>query len=765
MLTLFKEKLYILVARVTPTTLAWRGAADGILVVGLFTLSLSFYFSNISHFSWQKLPAFAVLVGSLFLLGLGVLFAVYVIVRLPSRYRLTLALIAPFLTLSVFPGAKLTGYIAGASVLLACSLVGAGCRVLAQSGANYRQHPMAVLAVVSGILILSAGTYAIFSDKDIANPSLQNYVLDGKALALPNPGLAGAYTVAQMTYGSGKDRQRSEYGTDVDLRSRSVDGSKLIDNWEGVSGWLRTSYWGFDVTELPLQGRVWYPEGEGPFPLVLIVHGNHGMEDYSDPGYDYLGELFASRGIILASVDENFINGTYSARVDLTADRPGLKEENDARGWLLLEHLAQFREWNTAPGNPFFGKIDMDKLALIGHSRGGEAVGVAAAFNSLSRYPDDASLEFNFNFNLRGVIAIAPVYGQYEARERPTPIRDVNYLTVHGNMDGDVQSFEGVGQYSRVSFSGDDYRFRASLYIVGANHGQFNTTWENMDTSPFRGWSLDTGRLMQAQEQRDVARVYFSAFLEIVFNEKLEYLPLLKDARYGASWLPNTFFINQFSDSNEHIVVDFENDLEPSTLDLKGGTIETTNLSRWYEVANELKKDELDTHSVVVAWDKNFSNATASITFSLGQPASGEVMVASLSSAGISSTPPGWQNTHKEGAVDNNKTTSEELEAQENAKNQPLDWTIELADNAGNRASLLLSTDSVLYPLIKSIPYRAKFLDDSKQEEVLFRRFEFPITDFQASNPLFDADAITEIKFVFDQSPKGAIILDSISID
>ena len=51
------------------------------------------------------------------------------------------------------------------------------------------------------------------------------------------------------------------------------------------------------------------PEGEGPFPLTLIVHGNHNMIDYSDDGYGYLGSLLASRRIIAVSVDENFLNG------------------------------------------------------------------------------------------------------------------------------------------------------------------------------------------------------------------------------------------------------------------------------------------------------------------------------------------------------------------------------------------------------------------------------------------------------------------------
>ncbi|MDZ7646020.1 MAG: hypothetical protein U5K54_01920 [Cytophagales bacterium] len=61
---------------------------------------------------------------------------------------------------------------------------------------------------------------------------------------------------------------------------------------------------GIGVNQFPSNGRVWYSEGEGVFPLVLVVHGNHGMEEYSDPGYAYLGELLASRGFIVVFVDE-----------------------------------------------------------------------------------------------------------------------------------------------------------------------------------------------------------------------------------------------------------------------------------------------------------------------------------------------------------------------------------------------------------------------------------------------------------------------------
>jgi hypothetical protein len=102
---------------------------------------------------------------------------------------------------------------------------------------------------------------------------------------------------------------------------------------------------------------------------------------------------------------------------------------------------------------------------------------------------------------------------------------------------------------------------------------------------------------MDGEEQRDVARVYFSAFLEVVLRDRLEYLPIFSDARYAAGWLPNTFYINQYSNSAELPVADFEEDIDPTTNSLAGGRIETAHLSKWYEARNSLKWDDLDTHS------------------------------------------------------------------------------------------------------------------------------------------------------------------------
>ena len=154
-------------------------------------------------------------------------------------------------------------------------------------------------------------------------------VLAQQSVTAPNPGRDGTLPVRTLVYGSGTDKNRPAFRDSVALKTRTVDGSTLVSATPEIAK-SRSKYWGFDFKKLPINGRVWYPQGDGPFPLVLVVHGNHNMKDFSDPGYGYLGQMLASRGFILASVDENFINGN-------------LRGENDGRGWLLLEHLKRWQ--------------------------------------------------------------------------------------------------------------------------------------------------------------------------------------------------------------------------------------------------------------------------------------------------------------------------------------------------------------------------------------------------------------------------------------
>lgn len=548
---------------------------------------------------------------------------------------------------------------------------------------------------------------------------------------LPDPSLEGPYPVKTLFYGSGKDLRRQEYGPDVAIKTASVDGSGFISGWDGFWGNLRTKYWGFDSEKLPLNGRVWFPEGTGPFPLVLIIHGNHDMEEYSDPGYEYLGRLFASRGFIAFSVDENFLNGSWTSYWDSVSTNP-------ARSWLLLEHLSLWRKWNGEKGNPFFGKVDMARIALIGHSRGGEAVATAVAFNKLPYYPDDATVRFDYNFNILAVAAVAPVDKQYTPASKPVRLNNINYFVLQGAHDGDVRTFYGSAEFHRITFSGDDYWFKAAAYVARANHGRFNSSWEWLDIeAPSADWMKSVDLLPRPTQQK-LAQVYLSAFLEVVLNKQAGYLPLFEDYRTGRHWLPETKYISLFEDSKDRYILTLENGLDVTEDAKSGARMSAENVSVWRHQQVDLRHGKQDISAVYLGWDRVANKKTASYTIDLPSstlinPEDELIFLAA--------------NSHEE------PTLSSEI------CHCPLDFTIELEDKAGHKADLPLSHVSSLAAPIYARLMKASFMETDTSPEVVFQRFAIPLKDFVAQNPDLQPASIAKIRFLFNRSDAGVVAL------
>lgn len=621
--------------------------------------------------------------------------------------------------------------------------------------------------IVVGVLYYQDG----FDVDPITNAAL-SYDSNIQQIKAISPSQKGPYIVKTLTYGSGKDLHRPEYGAQVDIKTDSVNGLAFIDDWSGIGGWYNKKYFGFDSRALPINARVWYPEGEGPFPLALIVHGATDMQVYSDTGYEYLGELLASKGIIIASVDENFINSTYLGN---------LRKENDARGWLLLEHLKVWHEWNNKENNLFYRKIDTSKLALIGHSRGGEAVAHAAMFNKLPFYPDDATIKFDYNYNIKSIVAIAPVDGQYEPAGSRTEIEDINYFVIHGSQDADVSSFQGSQQYERITFNDSLYHFKSGLYIYGANHGQFNTSWGNNDTTnPFLGL-LNLKQLISADNQIKIAQVYISSFLDITLRNKNEYLPLFVDARAGKAWLPETIYLNQFEDSSLKTIANFDEDLDVSTMTSDGGKVNTKNLSVWREQEIKLKWEKKGSRALIAGWYYDIEkekesiesvpdSLIASYTMSLSSTAidSSSVLVFSMAESKESANPKSegkWvkdkSNKKNEDIEKNDDEKKEDKEDKKEAE-KPIDFTIQLRDSSGQEVSFPLSKFSPLQREIEVIILKKEFIKDDKQSEMVFQTFYFPAKDFQKINPNFDLSNIRSIKFIFDKNESGVVAIDNI---
>lgn len=727
-------------------TRAWRGATWGVVAAAALC------WATISAYGFAPagpLPFVAGLLGGLLtaaLVGGLVMLAGAVLQRVPVRFGWAVVAALPLILLTYMALPLAFGMLAvAAGILMVSAGLGAGMAALAGWPRLARpQRGMALAVAALGLFGLLAGAAFLLADGYPVSPPANAAALSAAnvtPLDLPDPSQPGPYAVRTLTYGSGTDARRPAYAADAALHTPTVDGSALLKGWSG----LRRMYWGFGPEAMPLNGHVWYPDGEGAFPLILIVHGNHPMEDPSEGGYAYLAELLASRGFIVAAVDQNFLNLSLAA--DLILLTP-LKGENDARAWLILEHLRQWQAWATTPDNPFFNKVNLDGIGLIGHSRGGEAAAIAAAFNRLPCHPEDAAVRFDYGFNIRAVAAIAPVDGQFQPGGRRLPLANVNYLVLHGAHDMDVVSFSGARQYARLTFEDGRPWFKAALYIYGANHGQFNRAWGRLDMLGPARQLFNLATLMPAAGQEQIAKVAISAFMEAALRDQAGYRALFRDPRVAAAWLPDTIYLSQYADAETRRAATYEEDIDLTTASLPGATLHGENLTIWREQIVPLKWETLANSAVYLGWDNAAQAGPARYTLALPEGAvatgPGSALVFSLADAGESPRPDARRAAAGEPA--------------------PLDLTVEAVDRSGRAARLPLSHFALLQPQLRGRIAKVDASSVVSPSEPVFQTFEFALADFAVANPQFDPTALAEATLIFDRTPSGVVILDEIGV-
>ncbi|WP_134766912.1 hypothetical protein [Nocardioides sp. 1609] len=263
----------------------------------------------------------------------------------------------------------------------------------------------------------------------------------------------------------------------------------------------------------------------GPRPLVLFLHGRHGVcydpddddayaerwpcrgrfeEIPSHLGYVYVQQLLASQGYTTVSVRVNGINAQDGSLDDGGAD---------ARARIVREHLDH---WTTLAAAH---QVDLDQVVLVGHSRGGEGV-------------DRASIEIPLSapYRIAGQVLIAPTdFASHTAPYVPT-------ATVLPYCDGDVFDIQGQKFTDTArDLATDDTSLKSSLLVMGANHNFFNTEWTpGTAAAPANDdWGGDAtepcGRRapdrLSAREQRDVGKAYVAGAVHL-FTGDDAYLPL-----------------------------------------------------------------------------------------------------------------------------------------------------------------------------------------------------------------------------------------------
>lgn len=314
------------------------------------------------------------------------------------------------------------------------------------------------------------------------------------------------------------------------------------------------------------------PTGSSRYPVVLFLHGNHAVCttgwacDHSCPpqsriashrGYGYLQDMLARHGMIAISVDAFDINCNTSLY------------EYEARGTLILEHLNRIRDWDqngTDPfGGAFQGRIDMSRVVLVGHSRGGEGAVAASVLNAQPAY----------QHAIDGVLAVAPT----DQDAVPWDITGAPYFLLMGAADGDVSNFQGLRTYDRAYPAAAISQHEKTLaWVYGANHNYFNTVWTPGSGDPF---ASDDGAAFSPRitgaEQRQITASTLGAYVmshiaglqgyREVFTGRLPFAAMRNDMTHWS-----------YQDASRRTLDDFQD--ASATVNTLGGAVTLSGLAQ-----------------------------------------------------------------------------------------------------------------------------------------------------------------------------------------
>lgn len=290
---------------------------------------------------------------------------------------------------------------------------------------------------------------------------------------------------------------------------------------------------------IEMVGHVVEPEttaDTGPRPLVLFLHGRHSYcydpsrsrdgwqwpcvapyeEVPSHLGYDYVQRVLASQGFATVSVRVNGINAQDFALDDGGADARAAIVERHLEHWvgLALEH-----------------RVDLSRVVLVGHSRGGDGVARAAIETPLAA-----------PYRIAGQVLLAPTdFGVQTAAYVPT-------VTVLPYCDGDVFDLQGQAfTDSARDLAADDTSLKSSVLVMGANHNFFNTEWTpGLAQAPaWDDWGDDGPGLcgtahpdrLTAAEQRSVGVAYVAGAAQLFAGGDQQLLPMYDGS---ATHVPST---------------------------------------------------------------------------------------------------------------------------------------------------------------------------------------------------------------------------------
>jgi hypothetical protein len=399
----------------------------------------------------------------------------------------------------------------------------------------------------------------------------------------------------------------------------------------------------------------------------------------------------------------------------------------------------------------------------------------------------------------------------------------VNYLLIHGSHDGDVSTAAGLRQYERLKFTDGKPWFKSVLFMYRANHGQWNTTWNNKDNGPRSGRSLELRALIDPEAQRQFARVVISGFLDATLRGKREYVAMFRDHRAAGAWLPKTMYVTRFQEAGYRALAEFDEDVDLTTGTGRGVQLTGEHLSTWQEKAVPFRgrgTDNQNHNAAYVGWNNELAAGddkpadkpagkpaekpagkpaakTAAkapeapkkmgppATFSVSVPEAlraewgiGRNSELSISLAATNTIPGPRAEPKKDEAEKPKESTPKKKapapkppkkpkEKKKEPDKTPVELTIELVDAAGHAARQPLTRYGIArHPLDSSI-YRRRGRDKQRFTnifELIPQTFLMPLADFSQAAPDFDPARLATIRLVFDKTVAGTIVIEHVGL-
>ena len=231
---------------------------------------------------------------------------------------------------------------------------------------------------------------------------------------------------------------------------------------------------------------IFAPQGSVKVPIIIFCHGYKGFKDWG--AWNNLGSYFADNGIGFLKFNFSFNGGTVEEPIDF----PDLKAFSQNNYSKELDDLDSVLNW-IQRSDQFPQQLDLSRIVLMGHSRGGGIAALAASndkrIQKLITLAGVSDFEARFNIGSEEFIAWKrdgvkyvlngrtkqnmphdfQFYEDFKANakrlniERAVRSLNMPHLIIHGDADTSVSVDEA---YNMAKWNPD-----AKLLIIkGANH-------------------------------------------------------------------------------------------------------------------------------------------------------------------------------------------------------------------------------------------------------------------------------------------------------